>query len=102
MGKTNILSRSKFLLFTLMFTLTLFCSVSAYADKDLPPVASITIDDKQISFIVGYCGFGNLVKYRRDGRADEGAGLENQWALLGSRGFESHSLLINYGMRSMS
>jgi len=64
MEKTNILSRSKFLLFTLMFTLTLFFSVSAYADKDLPPVASITIDDTQISFIVGGSWGSGVLSYK--------------------------------------
>ncbi len=34
----------------------------------------------------------------RDGRADEGGSLENCWALLGSRGFESHSLRGAWGV----
>jgi len=64
MEKTNILSRSKFLLFTLIFTLTLFFSINAYADNELPPVASITIDDTQISFIVGGSWGSGVLSYK--------------------------------------
>ena len=98
MGKTNILSRSKFLLFTLIFILTLFSSISAYAGKELPPVASITIDDTQISFIVGGSWGSGVLSYKGVDYAFKIKGLK-----VGAIGISKTSAVGNvYNMSDLS